>query len=398
MAGGRTLKPWGSDEAVWEICTVEGPALPDSHPYQPPGSVGRERLTEEEQELLLDLLQLSLDLVGIIEPTPFADGTNVGISLYRKDLLGAALSGLGIIPYLGDLAKVGKLPRYVQKLERAIDLAKVNPAFRARFEPLARSLQDLLASIPTEKLAAQIQGWIDTLRRPLDRFLGPPAARHISQLDVLTDRLLLARMGSTLHVGKMVRENVRTVAEFLTRYRVPEDRMLQVLNGIDLHSPVRVVKLRKGDRISQAVGPDGNVGSWFVRSGGGTGKESSGISGVRKVMHFEVTQPVDVLQSRAADTVDFWSKGLVGQVRKADTNVMLDPVTGRIITDVVSGNAKVHARRLPRASEKPNADFARGGGQQLFLPPMTRGARSDLREYNSQRWRIYLKQVVPPKP
>lgn len=66
---------------------------------------------------LLDMLQMGLDAVGVVEPTPFADLTNAGVSVLRAisdpsnaggHLKNAAISMVSTIPYLGDLAKLGK--------------------------------------------------------------------------------------------------------------------------------------------------------------------------------------------------------------------------------------------------------------------------------------------------
>ena len=65
----------------------------------------------------LDGLQVGLDAVGAIEPTPLADGSNAIISLVRaatepdrrsEHLTHAAISTVSMIPYLGDLAKGAK--------------------------------------------------------------------------------------------------------------------------------------------------------------------------------------------------------------------------------------------------------------------------------------------------
>jgi hypothetical protein len=42
-----------------------------------------EALTEEQQELLLDIGQMIMNVVGIFEPPPFADSTGAIISIYR---------------------------------------------------------------------------------------------------------------------------------------------------------------------------------------------------------------------------------------------------------------------------------------------------------------------------
>lgn len=43
-------------------------------------------LSQEEKDLLLDVGQLALDLIGIVEPTPFADSASAVISISRRDL------------------------------------------------------------------------------------------------------------------------------------------------------------------------------------------------------------------------------------------------------------------------------------------------------------------------
>ena len=63
------------------------------------------------------------------------------ISLGRKDYWGAGISALGIIPYLGDLAKIGKLPKLLKVIERTVDVAKQSPAFAKVVTPLLEGLE-----------------------------------------------------------------------------------------------------------------------------------------------------------------------------------------------------------------------------------------------------------------
>src|SRR5210317_2263976 len=77
----------------------------------------------ELRELGLDLLQMALDLAGFVDPTPVSDGASGLLALARGQWLDTAISGLSMIPYVGDLAKAGKLPRYLRSLEKAVALA-----------------------------------------------------------------------------------------------------------------------------------------------------------------------------------------------------------------------------------------------------------------------------------
>ena len=98
-------------------------------------------LNPRDRELLLDLGQLGLDITGIFDPTFASDGANTLISLLRWDLVGAGLSAISIIPYVGDLAKVGKLGKWAQTVESAID--RMNEAHLA---PLIRPILENINS------------------------------------------------------------------------------------------------------------------------------------------------------------------------------------------------------------------------------------------------------------
>ena len=100
-------------------------------------------------KLGLDLTQMGLDIVGIFEPTPFADLTNTGISVFRGDWLGAGLSLAGVIPYIGDTAKLGKLGKRAKTVANAVDAAASNPAAREALSPALKKISGAIASAPS---------------------------------------------------------------------------------------------------------------------------------------------------------------------------------------------------------------------------------------------------------
>ncbi len=66
---------------------------------------------------MMDMMQTGLDAIGVMDPTPIADGLNAGISVARaftdpanagRHLVNAGVSAVSMIPYIGDLAKVFK--------------------------------------------------------------------------------------------------------------------------------------------------------------------------------------------------------------------------------------------------------------------------------------------------
>ncbi len=89
-----------------------------------------------------DVLSAGLDIVGIVDPTGVADGLNAGLQAKNGDWLGAGISALGIIPYVGDIPKVGKIGKDVKIIRRAVEnvssgrnqVTKVFPTRKAALE------------------------------------------------------------------------------------------------------------------------------------------------------------------------------------------------------------------------------------------------------------------------
>ena len=137
-------------------------------------AAGQAQATDvDRSEVLLDLGQIALALVGIVEPTPFADGSNAIISLFRGDFWGALLDGASIIPYIGDLAKAGKLPRFLSTIEKAVDLAKVDAAFARVARPVLEQIAKAIDALPLDRLPNSAQDIIGRMRTKLDEFLQP---------------------------------------------------------------------------------------------------------------------------------------------------------------------------------------------------------------------------------
>ncbi|MEZ6063220.1 MAG: hypothetical protein R3C19_22975 [Planctomycetaceae bacterium] len=121
----------------------------------------------EKRELVLDITQFVLDIVGIFEPTPFADGSNALISVGRGDWWGAVLSAASILPYVGDFAKLGKIPKYSRTIRRAIELAKSDAKFADEIRPALKKLKSLLDDVPVGSLPDGLR----QIRDDLGRFL-----------------------------------------------------------------------------------------------------------------------------------------------------------------------------------------------------------------------------------
>lgn len=143
-----------------------------------PGAAAK-GLTAAQKSLALDVTQLGLDIIGIFEPTPFADGANTLISLGRGDWFGAITSAVGIIPYVGDAAKLGKLGKWAETVAKAVDMAATNPAFRKAIEPTLRKMMDAIDSVGLSRLPEKIRGPLSEMRSKIDNLLGSQA-RQVS--------------------------------------------------------------------------------------------------------------------------------------------------------------------------------------------------------------------------
>ena len=129
-----------------------------------------EGLTPEQRDLVMDLTQVGLSVVGIFDPTGIADGADAVISLGRGDYWGAGISALGIIPYLGDLAKIGKLPKLVKIIEKVVEMAKTDARFGKVVKPLLEGLKGALDKIPLDKLPNSLKKAVEAIKTKIDDF------------------------------------------------------------------------------------------------------------------------------------------------------------------------------------------------------------------------------------
>jgi RHS repeat-associated protein len=73
-----------------------------------------------------DVLQAAVDIGGVFDPTGALDVFGAKMSYDKGDYWGAAASGFGAaVPYIGDLAKSGKIFNGIRKIENAIEAEKL---------------------------------------------------------------------------------------------------------------------------------------------------------------------------------------------------------------------------------------------------------------------------------
>lgn len=144
----------------------------------------RPRHPVELRDLALDLTQLCFDLAGFVDPTPISDGVSGLIALGRGQWLDAAISGIAMVPYVGDLAKAGKLGRYAESLENAIALAKNSPEAARLLAPVFAKLDQVLRLLPDapslQPIRSAVARFLQSHHAARAASLLPDIRRHFS--------------------------------------------------------------------------------------------------------------------------------------------------------------------------------------------------------------------------
>ncbi len=123
-----------------------------------------------ENDLLADMAQTTLDIAGIVDPTPISDALSGIMSAARGDALGVAISIASMIPYAGDLSKLGKLPKLAKSVEKAVELIKAAPnsAFAKRAMPALQALGDALEKLPLDMLPKSARDAVQAIVKTID--------------------------------------------------------------------------------------------------------------------------------------------------------------------------------------------------------------------------------------
>jgi hypothetical protein len=148
-------------------------------------------------EVLRDLGKMGVSLAGIVDPTPVSDGIGTVWALIDGQWLDAGLSALGVVPYIGDLAKAGKLGAFARTIEKAVDLAKVDAEFARAARPVLQKIKDGIDTLPLDKMPRAVREPLQRMQTKLDEFFraGAVAAKPVRLEASMLD-------GSGLFLGK----------------------------------------------------------------------------------------------------------------------------------------------------------------------------------------------------
>jgi RHS repeat-associated protein len=112
-----------------------------------------------------------LDAVGTLDPTPITDLANAGLYAAEGDRANAAISVVAAVPYIGDVAKLGK---YEAKALRALEgggktARKVNPDRVAAAQGRISALQQKLSQASTKAEKREIKRQLKHERLKMDK-------------------------------------------------------------------------------------------------------------------------------------------------------------------------------------------------------------------------------------
>lgn len=110
----------------------------------------------EKYSSWVDNFQTSLDVIGIADPTEIADGINALIYAGRGQWGNASISAMGIIPYIGDVGKAGRLG------------SKVVVSVSKRMGKNGKAVEAILENGGKIDInAARVKEWIPNLNAPI---------------------------------------------------------------------------------------------------------------------------------------------------------------------------------------------------------------------------------------
>lgn len=152
----------------------------------------RREIAQCQKELAELGLQMALDAAGIIDPTPTSDLLSAANSLRNNDPIGAGLTLLGVVPYVGDLlgksAKgalfAARIAKIKQRLEKALRALKVAEAALEKAKNLTRAEKLLKAALSRiERAAIELHRELPLIKNPraLAKHPGPIPIQRLTE-------------------------------------------------------------------------------------------------------------------------------------------------------------------------------------------------------------------------
>ncbi len=160
----------------------------------------------DQTDEILDGIQTAIDVIGFIPGVgDIADGVNVGISVVRKDWLGAVLSGIALIPIVGSAiaAPMKVIAKAFSKVGGAI--GSVSKTVKNAIELLTKLLGG------AEKVASKLSEYLSTLKGLIRKI--PDLIKNVTNLRAVKWLASKKVVKTILSFAEKVRSAVETVCK-----------------------------------------------------------------------------------------------------------------------------------------------------------------------------------------
>ena len=200
-----------------------------------------------DRALVLDATQIGIDLVGIVDPTGAADVAGAGLSVYRGDCAGAAISLVGLIPYAGDAAKLAKFGRWSDTVLNVARRAADSAEFAEKALPILRRIGDAIDALPQgvlDRMPAGARAKLDEMKAAIEGAVRQANTREV--------------VGEIVHSGRRISpENV------VEARRLPDGRSVWLETGNDTAGLQHILK-EHGPEFAQRGIAEGDVGRFVM--------------------------------------------------------------------------------------------------------------------------------------
>lgn len=124
-------------------------------------------LSKEDAQLLLELATMVADLTGIVDPSPTSDIAAAFLSVASGETSSAVISLIGIFPYVGDVAKLGKVTKWVKTVTKLVARAAESPTFFKYIRGPLEQVYSILAALPMG-ISEELDGLKETIKKFFD--------------------------------------------------------------------------------------------------------------------------------------------------------------------------------------------------------------------------------------
>ncbi len=270
----------------------------------------------EKEEIALDICQLILDITGIIDPTPASDGTNVLISLSRGRWIDAVISVVSIVPYVGDFAKLGKLPRYLKSIKKAIRIAQTDfhwsNALKRLFIPLKKVI-DQLYELGANKLPPHASKTLSQIKREIDHFLKPASSGTTANQTVGE---FLAN--SSKNSSPKVKQSANTPSK--SKQANIEEKPKK---GVSSEKESGIIDGKRGKNVDVETNPD------FIATSNGDAAKISDLSPNKRKATLRELRVAEIVDGKSATR---------SRIRKQDSKLIIEdkPIIrdGKVVTGI----------------------------------------------------------------